>query len=263
MDSGTQEQAVFELYDASLAQSMPDIIGLWQTQSSLVEENMTFGASSASMPDVPVWRANLPSDLHQADTLLAEGESRLHVSKKALESAPGRMDALVRAHIENPSFSVLPSEAAAKPEAELLLLVSELMEGNLTKSFGMMDQISEGWEVTTEKFYLVLERLRKFMVFYAWVETRVQENFLGRTTVSWGGDVHTIWLVGGGAEQFALHQRTLALAMASRDTFMQIFELAARCAIKLSTLASMPGAVVWVLPVVWKFIHQVLAEIHK
>jgi hypothetical protein len=88
----------------------------------------------------------------------------------------------------------------------------------------------------------------------------MQEDLLGQTTVSWSGDVNTVWRVGLSPEDVKLHQRTLALALQSRDTLLQILVMATQFAVKLSVLLAMPGGAILALPAAWKFINQVLAE---
>lgn len=260
MDAASTGQPVFELLDAELARSLPEVIGLWQTQAPLPEEGVSFGAGSASMAEATVWRTNLPSDPDKAQTCLAAGERRLNLSHKALESAAARMDALLGGRTAHASFGVLPAEATGRAESELLRLLDEIRRGSRPASYGLADKISGGWQEAAQNFHRVLERLQKFVMYYAWVETRVRERFLGRTAVTWGGDTRTIWAAELDAEQVRLHRRSLALALGSRDALLQMFALTARYAVKLSVLATMPGGMVLVLPVAWKFIHQVMAE---
>jgi len=264
MDDAKGGRAVFELFDPALAQAMPDVIGLWETKVPSPEERVSFDMNSVTMPDAPVWRTNFPANLHLAETHLARGEARLRVSERALNSAADRMDAFVRAQIGNQSFTAPFGEGrVAQPETELLVLLNEIREGNLAVSYELAETLSERWDKAAQKFESVLERLRKFVAYYAWVETHVGGQLLGLTTVSWTGDAHATWLEGLGAEQVNLHQRTLALAMGSRDTLMRMFILTAQCAVKLSILVSTPGGVILVLPVAWKYINQVLAELDQ
>ena len=98
---------------------------------------------------------------------------------------------------------------------------------------------------------------------YAAVETAVQGRLLGRTTVSWMGDMNTVWHAGLDPTSAVLHQRTLALALASRDTWMRMVVVVARGAIALSVLLTTPGGAILALPAAWKFVHQVLSELEK
>ncbi len=95
---------------------------------------------------------------------------------------------------------------------------------------------------------------------YAWVETYVGEQLIGRTRVSWTGDMQTVWRAELDPAQSVLHQRTLDLALASRNTAMQLFLLVAQSSVKVTVLFAIPGGPLLVIPVVWQFVQRVLAE---
>ena len=72
------------------------------------------------------------------------------------------------------------------------------------------------------------------------------------------------WRLGISAPEVMLHQRTLALALQSRDTLLQALAKATQFAVKLAQLSLLlgtPGGVILALPVAWKFINEVLAEV--
>jgi hypothetical protein len=156
-----------------------------------------------------------------------------------------------------------PGETLAEPEAEFLAIMQEVKDGYSSISFDAGEKPTFGWEQASHQLKAILERISRFVAAYAWVDTRVQEELLGRTVVSWTGDVNTAWRAGLRPEQIRLHQRTLALALGSRDTLLQTLLLAAQLAVKVSVLLSTPGGVILALPAVWRFIHRVLAESRK
>jgi hypothetical protein len=149
----------------------------------------------------------------------------------------------------------------APPEAELSRLLDEIRKGTPQVSFGIGETVAGGWEEAARQVQVFLNQLQKFIAHYAWVETRVADQFLGRTAVSWAGDMETVWRERLAPEQAVLHQRALALALASRETLIRTIVLAARCAAKLSLLVAVPGAAILVLPAVWKFINLALADL--
>ena len=127
-------------------------------------------------------------------------------------------------------------------------------------SFGLGEMLPGEWKEASQRIAAILEQVVRFVACYAFVETRVEEQLLGRTAVSWMGDVNTVWMGGLTSEEVLLHQRALALAIGSRDALLQTVLMAAQLAVKLSVLLSTPGGVLLALPAVWRFIHQVLAE---
>jgi hypothetical protein len=256
-----EAQGVFQFFDTALTEITPDVLGLWATVPTSSAQAMAFGTTVETMAQPPLWRANLPGDPHLAEQHLASGEMKLCASQKALAVATDRLMAFIDAQPAGVAFSIASADSAiAQPEAELSVFMSQVRAGRASVSFGLGERLVGGWDQATQQFHAVLERLRQLMAYYVWVETRVQQELLGQTTVSWTGDVETVWRLGLSPEQVILHQRTLALALRSRDTLLQTLVMATQFAVKLSLLLSMPGGVILALPAAWKFINQVLAE---
>jgi hypothetical protein len=258
-DEVQSSRITFELLDRALPDIAPEVLGLW----SVVPRRPDGMAASVPTPkeviDAPVWRANY-ADPGLAEASLRMGEASLTVSKKELGSVPERLNRLIETQSAALDFGVRSSEKIlAEPEAEFLALMQEVKKSGPAISFEPGEKSSLGWEEASHQLKGILERVSRFVA-YAWVETRVQEELLGRTVVSWTGDVNTAWKAGLSPEQIRLHQRTLALALGSRDTLFQTVLLAAQLAVKVSVLLSTPGGVILALPAVWRFIHRVLAE---
>lgn len=255
-------QVIFELFDTALAEIAPDVFGLWATTPISSVEAVAFDMTSTTITDAPLWRANLSALIATAH--LANGEARLEASQKALSTATDRLNALVilcSGAKTSLAFDVSSAgKELAQPERELLTLLQELQETELPKSFGLDEELVEGWQQTNRQFQTFVEQLLHVVANYAWVETHIQGQILARTAVSWTGDMASVWQKGIDPAQVALHQRTLALALASRDTLIQTFNVAAQGTLKLSVLLTMPGGTVLAFPAVWRFINQVLAE---
>jgi hypothetical protein len=251
----------FELLDMALADTASELFGLWAVVPQLSDEISASVAASAGAVDSPVWRANYTEDPGSAEANLAMGEARLNVSKKVLGKVPERLNRLMERQPAALDFGVsLPEEISAKPEAELLALLQEIQKSGEPVSYGMGEKFLFGWEQESQQFMTVLDRVCRFAACYGRVETRMQEQLLAQTTISWTGDINTAWKAGLTPEQVRLHQRTLALALESRDTLLRTVLMATQLAVKLSVLLSTPGGVILALPAVWRFIHQVLAE---
>ena len=84
---------------------------------------------------------------------------------------------------------------------------------------------------------------------------------MGETIVGWTGDTRTVWGAGAAPARLAWHTRSMALALASRAMLLRTFFLVTQDAAKLSVLLAVPGGAVLALPVAWKFVYQVLAEV--
>lgn len=250
----------FEPWDRALPEIAPEVLGLWSVVQRGADGTAAPVPTSAEGVDAPVWRANY-ADSDRAEASLRTGEARLTFSRKGLASVTERLDRLIETQSAALGFGVPSSDGTlAGPEVEFLALMQEVKNGYPSISFDTEEKSSFGWEQASHQVKEILERASRFVAAYAWVETRVQEELLGRTVVSWTGDVNTAWRAGLRPEQIRLHQRTLVLALGSRDALFRTVLLAAQLAVKVSVLLSTPGGVIMVLPAVWRFIHRVLAE---
>jgi len=256
-----EPQGIFQFFDTTLAEITPDVLGLWAMVPTPAPQALAFGTTLETTAQPPLWRADLPAEPHIAKHHLADAETRLNTSQKALAGATRRLSVFIEAQRAGVAFG-LPSVdgTRARPEEALAVLLREVHEGRPPVSFGVGEWIGGGWEQAAQQLQAVLERLGRLAAYYVWVETRVQQELLGQTAVGWTGDVKTVWRIGLSPEEVMLHQRTLALALQSRDTLLQTLVLATQFAVKLSLLLSMPGGIILALPAAWKFINQVLAE---
>jgi hypothetical protein len=235
-------KTTFELLDAALADMALEVLGLWAVVRQPSDDISGFSLGPAGVVDSPVWRANYPEDPGSAEANLVTGEARLAISEKVLDNVPERLNGFIRAQSSSLDFGVgvsSPEQISAKPEAELLALLQEIQRAGTPVSYGIGEKLFSGWEQASHQFMAILDR---------------------QTTVSWTGDVNTTWQAGLAPEQVRLHQRTLALALESRDTLFRTVLMATQLAFKLSVLLSTPGGAILALPAVWRFIHQVLAE---
>ncbi len=275
MGDGTPD-AVFELSDGTGEQAGTELLGLWTaspgpapaTGGRPAPGGVAFDVSAAAAQE-PVWRVNLPADPDEAEAYLHGAEDGLETSQQALDAATERIDALVKRQTAQVAFDTSAATAFAvgaemdEAERALLGLLEEAETGRAPVSYGLGDELAGGLKEATEQFQGFMERARQVVAYYAWVETRVQGQLLGRTSVGWTGNMHTAWQEGPDAAQMALHQRTLALSLASRETLVRTFVVVASGAAKLSVLLSAPGGALLAIPAAWKFINQVRDEIER
>jgi hypothetical protein len=261
MGSSRDSQTVFQCFDGGLAEISPDVLGLWATVPTSSSQALAFSTNVEPVPHAPLWRVSLPAELHLAQHHLASAEAKLQASQKALATATDRLGVFIEAQRAGVAFGIASADRrTSQPEAALEVLLRAIHEAQAPVSFGLAEHLGGGWEQAAQQFQAILERLRQLVAYYVWVETRVQEGLLGQTTVSWTGDVHTVWREGLSPAEVELHQRALALALQSRDTLLQTLVMVTQFAVRLSLLLSMPGGVILALPAAWKFINQVLAE---
>jgi hypothetical protein len=265
MSMDKQPQGIFQCFDTTLSEISPDVLGLWATVRTPSSQALAFGTTLETMTQPPLWCADLPGELHLATRHLADAETRLQASEKALAASTHRLDVFIAMQRSGVAFDVSSQERTLPgPEFALAAMLRELHEGRSPVSFGVWEWLGGGWEQAAQPLQAILERLRRLVAYDAWVETRVQQELLGQTTIGWTGDVNTVWRLGISAAEVMLHQRTLALALQSRDTLLQTLAKATQFAVKLAQLSLLlgtPGGVILALPVAWKFINEVLAEV--
>ncbi|MEH2080096.1 MAG: hypothetical protein V7K89_08795 [Nostoc sp.] len=262
--NGNRQSPIFELFDTTLAATIPGLVGLWTTRPAdmAINTEIAFALNSETVVNAPVWRANFPTDLNKASLYLTHSEEILIRSQQALSTASDRVDRLMDAIASEStlafSLSALVTELA--PPERTLLQALQTIQQPLPTSFGIQEAIGGYSQQVFEQCQSFVERLLRVIAHYAWVETQVAGQTLARTAVSWLGDVDNIWQTGLNATQVSLHQRTLTLALASRDALLQTFSAVVQATLKVSVLLSVPGGVILLLPAVWKFIDQVMTQ---
>lgn len=245
-------------------QTMSDFFGLWTTTSAPASPGVAFALPGEEMPDVPIWRADLPEDMEQASSTLAGIEASLHRAQSALTTATDRIDLLVKRQTSPVSFGMeMRDDDLSQSEIDLLYLIQEAQFGKPPVSYGLGDLARGGWEKAVEQFQDFIGQVQRILSQYALVETHIAGQLMVRTSVSWMGDFETAWQVAADAKQMALHKRTLSTALAARSIMFRSVIVVATNASKLSVLLATPGGAILALPAAWKFINQIRAELEK
>jgi len=270
MRGGARPSPAFELVGGlEGGEAVPEIFGLWSVTAPPPAGPVSFDVASPPPADVPVWRVNLPAEARAADEQLRRAETQVRDTQAALSGVPGRLNRLA-AHVGSKSavgisFDAIATHEALPPAEAQVLHWLEAEPAGLDSSqvsFGLGETFA-AWGPAQKQFEAFVERLTRLLVQYAWVETRIEDDLMARTIVGWGGDAGTLWREGLGAGQESMHCRTLALALTSRATWIQTITTVTQTALKLTLLAATPGGAVMTLPVAWKFVRQVLAEIEQ
>jgi hypothetical protein len=230
-----------------------DPFGLWNFISAPRAADVSFAlpggdAFAPNEADTSLWKIELPTDYGLALTHLRSGEERLLASQRALTVAAQRLG----------SSPVSTSEAFAGEAAmaELKPLFGLLRGESRGVAFAPPAGLAGHWQEINRQFVAFVERVRQTLTHYAWVETSVGGNLLSRTVVSWAGDMKTVWRATPTTTQMALHRRSLALALKSREALLRSFIVIAKGAVLLSS-----GVGVLALPLVWKYVQEVMSEL--
>ncbi len=240
----------------------PDL-GLWLPVTA--ESHIAFDVNGATEPEGAVWHVDLPRDPEMARRQLTQRAAGLNRFDANLTVA-GRRLVEFRDRAERgagaASFSV---QALPAPEQALLGWLGEA-ESRAAVSYGLGEDIAAGWAQARDQLAAVVERAVDLVVYYARVETDVEGESLGRTTVGWTGSMDTAWRAELTPKEVSLHTGALALALQSRNAYLRAFALASRGAVMLAALPALlaaPGGALVALPAAWKFIQDVLAELEQ
>ncbi|MCB0192029.1 MAG: hypothetical protein KDJ65_08805 [Anaerolineae bacterium] len=238
-----------------MSDSQPHILDRWQ----IVEPStaaITFSTTETS--PVARWVLDLPSEEPAALARLQSLQTDQQAARIALNDVLERLEQLTSEAAAGESFSIQPDQAA--PEEELLDAIAEL-RGEVSFAPGRpskLKQIGGEFQAGTDRLFRLLSHL-------AWVETRHESVFLGRTVVGWSGDTHTLWREDSSSIQQTLHQRNLKLALSTRILYLRILMMSTQAAAKISLLLGSSAGVgsVMVLPIAWRYVNQVLRELDR
>jgi hypothetical protein len=245
-----------------------DLFDRWEAVPTLpdatLSATLSFGGLEAATPPRTRWQMDLPANPAAASQQLAADEAQALTRSAGLDQVPGRLERLLLARQSAQSgaadFAALGSPALSEAELGLWRWMDEA-EGRegAAASYGLA--AGETHAEAAPAFTVSLERLQRLLAYAAWVETRVEGQWLGQTVVTWMGDLRTVWGADVAPAQCQWHSRSLRLALASRGIALRAFFITAQSAVKLAALLALPGGAVLALPAAWEYVHQMLAEI--
>ena len=250
--------SLFEYVDPSGATDEPT--GLWTVRSPVV----SFEAGASPADDAPVWRINLPGDAGAAEQAFRQAERRLEAARQALESTPDRIDEFIQRSGRGEGQVSFAVPEAGTPEAGLSALLDEYRrKGPGQVSFGIQEEAGGALDEARARFDTFMQSIDRDVLHFAWVETRVEDELLARTTVDWGGDSQTLYRAEITPIQISQHSQTLHLASISRSLKLRMVTTVAAGAVKLTTLLASGGGAVLALPMVYQYVTQILAQVKE
>ena len=252
---------------SNFSDPLPAAFGSWQFESSKDMTGLSFGMDTGAQEAVPVWRRDFSPHPETAEAELSASEALLQASLQELNAVPGRIDDLInQVQAESAggvSFAVSSMEALPEPEAELLDLLDSINRPSLGVSFAVGGEDQSKIEQAFDQFSADMDHLLRLVTHFAWVETEIEGRLLGRSVVSWTGDLETNWAMDLQEEVYQLHKRSLKQALGTRNIALHAVTITAQSAAKLAVLLAAPGGALLALPVAWKFVKQILADVQK
>ena len=240
----------------------------WEVPEAEPTQTASFSAFGTApeeekTPGAPVWVMDLPEDPTAAGQKLDAMQAQLETAQAALEDIPGRLESLEEQVTSEAKGGISFEAAAALPplESELLASLQQIETGPQAMTYGLLPFERFNLEEAQREFLAAQQKLLHLFAYLVWVETRIQGELVGRTSVGWGGDADTLYRDGVTLEQVGLHRRNLNLALKSRLTMLRMLTISASGAAKIAVLVTTPGGALLALPVVWKYVNQLLKEL--
>jgi hypothetical protein len=223
---GITAETAFELPDGS-PMAAADLLGVWRVGPPA--PSVTFTARAPTTPEVPLWRIDLPADPGEAAGRLEAGHARLRAASDRLADAATQLDAVLDRAGAGMAFTAEPPIPGTAADAELA-----------------------GWQ-----------RLTSGCRPSAWVETRIQGEPVAGSLLGLGGNVRTVCGPGLDPCHARLHRDGVRLVVDSRAAFLRVVACVTRGAVAISLRLALPGGAVLALPVAWRFVQRVLAEVDR
>jgi hypothetical protein len=112
------------------------------------------------------------------------------------------------------------------------------------------------WKEIAGQTAAFFERVRRSLIFFAWVESATAGRRFGLSTVSWAGHFRTAWGNNLGAAEVEQHSANLELALRTRANWLRMALLILRGGVQLGVL--FPANPLLAVPAAWQFFKQVL-----
>ena len=203
-----------------------------------------------------VFCINLPASTAGAQGALSTEEDRLSLLEIGLDGVAPRVESVIRmsgAGASAVSFGIDMPE----PERGLLASLHAAQSGAL--SFSTEDGSSPEEQSRVKAF---LDKLLGRLATFARVETRVSGKLAATTTVGWSGNFENVLGDDVTPADLKLHERSVAIALRTRRTWLRIILLTVQSATRLA-LAAGTGNLLLALPAAWKFIRGIMAEMKQ
>jgi len=240
-------ESAFELSDESSTTAEADVLGVWRLGPPA--PSVAFTASRSTPPEVPLWRIDLPAEPLQAARRLAAGQARLLAASHRLADATARLDAVLDRSRPGVAFTTDTSIPGGSAEAELV---------------GWLQRPGEaGAAGPGSALAAFTNRLASYCRPSALVETQLQGEPVARSLLGLGGNVRTVCRPGLGPRGAGLHRDGVSLVVGSRAALLRVVACVTRGAVAISVRLALPGGPVLALPVAWRFVQRVLAEVDR
>lgn len=226
---------------------------------------------------VPRWRVALGGDPDANRRALAGGERSVADTHARLDDVPGRLDraidhALAGAAPAPRTAGAHPAEPevafatrTAEHSADARLIAALIRDGaalgpDLLAWSADLAPAALAASAEPGRLAQLLERVADFARGRSRIETHVEGALVAHSVTTLSGDTE-LWIAPRLSLTGArLHARSVAVAVRTRHAWARILTLVVRGASRLAALG-LPAGAVSALPVVWRFVRDVLREL--
>jgi len=228
-----------------------ELFGAWTTGTATVD--LAAGSAEVSA----CWRREIPADARAARADWQAQAAALRRDCAGIEQAVERLDRFIEAWApgELPQPKSLLSEPAL-PEAAL---AEALREIDAPRAKALLDR-PQAIAAELDAFFW---RVRELTSSYAVIETSAGGLTIARTFVGWTGDFRSLWRRDATTDQVGLHWQNVQLALTRRALLIRMVGVIVTGAAKIALRLAVPGAQLLVLPAIWQFIRDVMAEYRR
>lgn len=271
--SPTAGPTVFELTEDPRAEGA-GLLGVWR-------ESTVAGATSTDpgVAVLPLWRADLGPEPSGARARLTGSQAKLGASIQRLGEASSRLDATLERNGGAFAFAPGDSRQRGGPESQLDAWLLAAGAGGAGLAFaadggpperggqgpsGPSEREVQGpawwWESASRTVVKFSGRVARWCTPWSRVETLCGGRPTGLSLIGLGGDVHTVLGREIRADDAAVHERVVALAVTSRATLLRVLGIVGRGATSIGSRLALPGGPLLALPAVWRFVNEVINE---
>lgn len=218
-----------------------DVLGVWQS-------------APGDKPGV-VWEVDVSGEGVLA--ALEQPAGQLAAAERALPAAERRLQRFI-ATARSPQFAFAgPAPGLGAAERQLALALAP--ETQPFALGGLRTELDEALRRATA----FAHQVRRTAGQPALVRSSAGGRPLGRTRVSWGGDVRTVWAAGLTPANVAVHDRAVQLALTTFHAWLRMVTLVGAGAVRLSVLLPTGIGALTALPAAWNFVTGILSEYQR
>ena len=229
-----------------------ELFGAWATGAAATKDLATGSPAVGAL-----WHWEIPADVRAAQLDLQAQDALLLQDHKGIEWATERLDSFIE--VWAPGESPQPKSPLNEPASPEDALAEALERIRAPQAKGLLAHP----QTIGEEFDAFFRRVRELMSNYAVIETSSGGVTIARTFVGWTGDFRSLWRHDTTAEQVRLHRQNVQLALARRALLIRMVGVIGTGAAKIILRLATPGTQLLVLPAIWQFIRDVMAEYRR